>query len=79
MSAETWLGAAGCASGSQTCSGTRPAFVPNPTRASAKSSEAGSPTPPAVANASKRRDPATLPSARKSAKIAAVPRCEAMR
>ena len=30
ISAETWLGAAGCASGSQTCSGTRPAFEPAP-------------------------------------------------
>ena len=34
ISAETWLGAAGCASGSQTCSGTRPAFEPAPTSAS---------------------------------------------
>ena len=30
ISAETWLGAAGWASGSQTCSGTRPAFEPAP-------------------------------------------------
>ena len=28
--ADTWLGAAGCASGSQTCSGTSPAFDPAP-------------------------------------------------
>jgi hypothetical protein len=33
ISAETWLGAAGCASGSQTCSGTTPAFDPAPRRA----------------------------------------------
>ena len=42
MSADTWLGAAGCASGSQTWSGTRPAFVPKPTRANANRSVAGS-------------------------------------
>src|SRR5438105_1318886 len=30
ISAETWLGAAGCASGSHTCSGTMPAFEPAP-------------------------------------------------
>ena len=30
MSAETCDGAAGCASGSQTCTGNSPAFVPNP-------------------------------------------------
>ena len=30
ITAETGLGAAGCASGSQTCSGNKPAFVPNP-------------------------------------------------
>src|SRR5215469_18290054 len=30
ISAETWLGAAGCASGNQTCSGTRPALEPAP-------------------------------------------------
>ena len=34
MSADTWLGAAGCASGSHTCSGTRPALEPNPRSAS---------------------------------------------
>ena len=38
ISAETWLGAAGCASGSQTCSGTTPAFEPAP--ASARTSTA---------------------------------------
>ncbi len=32
ISAETWLGASGCARGSQACSGTRPAFDPNPAR-----------------------------------------------
>ena len=32
ISAETWLGAAGWASGSQTCSGTMPAFDPAPSR-----------------------------------------------
>ena len=39
MSAETWLGAAGCASGSQTCSGTPPAFAPKPSASSAHASE----------------------------------------
>src|SRR5674476_853063 len=33
ISAETWLGAAGCARGSQTCSGTTPAFAPRPASA----------------------------------------------
>ena len=36
ISAETWLGAAGWASGNQTCSGTIPAFDPAPIRASMK-------------------------------------------
>src|SRR5213594_3118912 len=36
MSAETWLGAAGWASGSQTWSGTRPALDPKPTSARRK-------------------------------------------
>jgi hypothetical protein len=34
ISAETWLGAAGWASGSQMCSGTRPALEPAPMSAS---------------------------------------------
>ena len=33
MSAETGEGAAGCASGSHTCSGRRPAFAPKPNSA----------------------------------------------
>jgi hypothetical protein len=37
MTAETWLGAAGWASGSHTCSGMNPALVPNPTTASTNS------------------------------------------
>src|SRR6266446_5380540 len=32
MRAETLLGAAGCASGSHPCNGTRPAFTPKPTK-----------------------------------------------
>ena len=36
MSAETWLGATGCAIGSQTCSGTMPALEPKPKSASKK-------------------------------------------
>ena len=38
ISAETWLGAAGWASGSQTCSGTSPAFDPAPSSTSARTS-----------------------------------------
>ncbi len=34
ISADTGDGAAGCASGSQTCSGRMPAFAPKPTSAS---------------------------------------------
>ena len=40
IKAETWLGAAGCATGSQTCSGTSPAFEPAPTSASASTTPA---------------------------------------
>ena len=40
MSAETGDGAAGCASGSQTCSGTSPAFAPKPRSASRNATEA---------------------------------------
>ena len=40
MSADTWLGAAGCASGNQTCSGTSPALEPAPSRASARTAAA---------------------------------------
>ena len=36
ITAETWLGAAGCASGSQMCTGQNPAFVPKPASASQK-------------------------------------------
>ncbi len=40
ISAETGDGAAGCASGSQTCSGTIPALAPKPNSASRKATEA---------------------------------------
>ena len=39
MSADTWLGAAGCASGNQTWSGTRPALEPAPSSASARTAD----------------------------------------
>ena len=42
ISADTWLGAAGCASGSQTCSGTRPAFDPAPISATISTTAATS-------------------------------------
>ena len=38
--ADTGEGAAGCASGSQTCSGSRPALAPKPTSASTNAIEA---------------------------------------
>ena len=41
ISAETCDGAAGWASGSQTCSGKRPAFMPKPARKTRKSGSAG--------------------------------------
>ena len=42
ISAETWLGAAGWASGSQACSGTSPAFEPAPISVSTTTSAAAS-------------------------------------
>ena len=42
INAEAWLGATGWASGNQTCAGTMPAFDPNPTSASRKTSEQSS-------------------------------------
>jgi hypothetical protein len=41
ISADTGDGAAGCASGNHTCSGTIPALAPNPNSASSNASEAG--------------------------------------
>jgi hypothetical protein len=38
--ADTGEGAAGCASGSQTCTGSRPALAPKPNSASRKATEA---------------------------------------
>jgi len=40
ISADTWLGAAGWASGSQTCNGTMPAFEPAPSSAKVRMSAA---------------------------------------
>ncbi len=40
ISADTGDGAAGCASGSQMCSGTMPALAPKPKNASRKATEA---------------------------------------
>src|SRR5271165_356615 len=40
INAETWLGAAGCASGSQACSGTTPALDPAPISASTNANAA---------------------------------------
>ena len=62
ISADTWLGAAGCASGSQTCSGTSPAFDPAPISASANAPAATA--GPAVCRRmlSKARPPVAPPS-----------------
>jgi hypothetical protein len=62
MSAETWLGAAGCATGSQTCSGMMPALLANPSARRTKTAfRAGAPSPAAAADQSaKRRLPVQL-------------------
>ena len=78
ISAETWLGAAGCARGSQTCSGTRPAFEPKPTSARTKTAfrVAGARDPAPARRASNDHEPAPpLPSRKKAASRAARPRC----
>ncbi len=59
MSADTCDGAAGCASGSQTCSGTIPAFVPKPTSARMKAAPAA--RPPAAPRREKSRRTQPLP------------------
>ena len=77
ITAETWLGAAGCASGSQTCSGKKPALVPNPTTASRNATLAsGAGSPPR--RLSKSSEPPWARS-RKNASRNAVPRCVATR
>ena len=79
MSAETWDGAAGCASGSQTWNGTSPALVPKPTTASTNSrpATAGDAWPSCISSNSS--DPPARPMRRNSAIRNAVPRCVATR
>ena len=66
INAETWLGAAGCASGNQTCNGMKPALVPNPITASRNKTPAN---PwvwmPCAAQTVKSIEPVSRPSNRK--------------
>ncbi len=76
IKAETWLGAAGCARGSQTCSGAMPAFEPNANSASAKTADAaaGEAAAPCTRSAAKLRS-APCPRMRNAASSAANPAC----
>ena len=81
ITAAAWLGAAGSASGSDTCSGINPAFVPKPTSASRNNTFVirGVTTGAAAAILSKSSELAPWPSRTKNAKRNAAPRCIAMR
>ena len=78
ITAETWLGAAGCASGSQTCTGQKPALVPKPTSASTKQTVLP-PSAAAPAMSAKAKLPAPRAKQAKSASRISTPMCEAMR
>ncbi len=69
ISADTWEGAAGWASGSQMCSGTSPALVPKPTRASRKMTEAAEPPADSV----EKESDSPLPSSKNITSKKAVP------
>ena len=70
ISAETWLGAAGCASGSHTCSGTRPAFEPAPSRTRIKTNPESAVVAPRIwSNAYPPLPPASTPKASSSASV----------
>lgn len=75
MTADTWLGAAGCASGSHVCRGMKPAFVPKPMTARRKITP---PIPP-VANLSKSIELFGPPSRKNITSRNAVPMCVATR
>ena len=81
--AETWLGAAGCASGSQTCMGARPALAPKPSTASTNNAAAmpGEACAKAarVAALSRAVSPVVCHSSTKKAMRATAPRCAAVR
>jgi len=80
MNAEMLVGAAGWASGSQTCSGMTPALTPNPTRKSAKSPSRRGPGAMWPDNsASNDREPGPAASARKPAIKQPVPTCDITR
>ena len=70
ITADTGLGAAGCASGSQTWNGTKPAFVPKPTSASRNRPPA---EPAGAANAAKSCEPVARPSRKNRASRNAMP------
>jgi hypothetical protein len=76
MSAETWLGAAGWASGSQTCSGITPALAPKPRARSPKARPAApGVSGPAVDQSAKRKLPVQAPSSSMPASRQASPAC----
>ena len=75
ISAETGLGASGCARGSQTCSGTAPAFDAKPARASTNTAErTASGSAPAWSRiAANDWPPACAPDRTSASRIAAAP------
>ncbi len=79
MRAETWLGAAAWAPGSQKWSGTRPAFRPKPRNASAKAQVARGAAPSRRTIAANSKEPAMRPSTAKRAKRARFPTWAAAR
>ena len=78
MSAETWDGAAGCASGNQTCNGMIPAFVPKPKSTDPKSTpcQIGErPARPTDRHTSKSNEPVALYARKRAIAINTVPSC----
>ncbi|OQC57340.1 MAG: hypothetical protein BWX54_01191 [Verrucomicrobia bacterium ADurb.Bin018] len=75
ITADTGLGAAGCASGSHTCSGKKPTFAPKPNNASVNKS----PAAPPARHVAKSCEPSARPSKANSAIKNAAPRCVATR
>ena len=80
INAEMLLGAAGCASGSQTCNGITPAFTPKPKKNSPKSrSRVGPDTTCPVRIAENDIDPAADARVKNAAARAPVPTCDMTR
>ena len=78
--AEMWLGAAGWASGSQTCMGAMPALAPKPSRDSTNRTEASGTTGPSLrARVAKAVSPAFCQSRPKKASSSTAPRWAATR